>query len=90
MRTLTSSRSQHAHFSRSRPRGGYASCSINFTILAIRMRWFAVRRSARLISCRRAQCLARDWKWFLVANLPIDGTHEQLRENILHKAIAVS
>ena len=24
--------------------------------------WFAARRSARLISCRRAQCLARDRK----------------------------
>jgi hypothetical protein len=35
---------------------------------------FAGRKSARWISCRRALCLTRDRKWFLVANLPIDGT----------------
>jgi hypothetical protein len=40
--------------SRSRPRGVYVSCSINFAILLIPMRWFAALRSARLIFCRPA------------------------------------
>ena len=62
MPTITSRRSRRAHCSQLRLRVGYASCSTSFTILAIRMRWFAARRSARLISCRRAQCLARDRK----------------------------
>jgi hypothetical protein len=38
----------------------YVSCSINFTILLIPMRWFAALRSARLIFCRPAQCLGHD------------------------------
>ena len=44
----------------SRLRVGYASCSTSFTILAIRKRWFDARKSARWISCRRAQCLGHE------------------------------
>ena len=58
--TITSRRSRRAHCSPSRLRVAYANCSINSIILPIRMRWFAARRSARLISCRRAQCLGHE------------------------------
>jgi hypothetical protein len=59
-----------ADSSLSRLRDVYASCSINSIILLIPMRWFAARRSARLISCRPAQCPGRDLMESLSANLP--------------------
>ena len=59
------------HCSRLRLRDVYVSCSINSTILPIPMRWFAARRSARLISCRPAQCLGHELKTVFLQNLPI-------------------
>jgi hypothetical protein len=60
MPTITNRTSRRARCFQSRLHVGYASCLTRFTILAIRKRWFAARKSARWISCRRAQCQARD------------------------------
>jgi mannose-6-phosphate isomerase-like protein (cupin superfamily) len=67
---ITNRTSRRVHCSPSRLRDVYASCSINSIILLILMRWFAARRSARLISYRLAQCLGRDLMESLSANLP--------------------
>ena len=71
MPTITNRTSWRGHCSRLRLRDVYVSCSINSTILLIPMRWFAARRSARLISCRPAQCLGHELKTVFLQNLPI-------------------